>query len=214
MTAVLGDFLRPARAHITGAALYGGDLPVPAKRGVIAELDRLVTTMTRYLDDLALPDDFTPASSANPQVRAGEPVGSTWWAGVITSRPVTAALVSQLAAHSRQLAAWTAQLSRAGSPYAGLPARGPVKGKHDRLFLQLPCFVSHPYGDQATEVRNEPLVFASGICGGHCVDEQLVERWPASPVEHLLTDVRKMRIAEFAVGVDGKVTIRQLPVPC
>ena len=55
MTAVLGDFLRPARAHIAAAARYGGDLPVPAKRGVIAELDRLVATMARYLDDVALP---------------------------------------------------------------------------------------------------------------------------------------------------------------
>src|SRR5258708_12096501 len=71
MTAVLGDFLRPARAHITAAARCGGALPVPARRGVIAELDRLVATMSRYLDDLALPDDFTPASTANPQVRAG-----------------------------------------------------------------------------------------------------------------------------------------------
>src|SRR5258708_23820322 len=70
MTAVFGDFLRPARAHITAAALAGGDLPVPAKRSVIAELDRLVVKMSRYLDDLALPDDFTPASTANPEVRA------------------------------------------------------------------------------------------------------------------------------------------------
>ena len=182
MTAVLGDFLRPARAHITAAAGYGGDLPVPAKRGVIAELDRLVATMSRYLDDVALPADFTPASTANPDVRAaldarlalrraasslhpaatavqdamadnahpaaghlssangylaagrdllqthfttgpaGEPVGNSWWATVITSPPVTAALLAELAAYSRQLAAWTAQLSRTGSPYAGLPA--------------------------------------------------------------------------------------------
>jgi hypothetical protein len=182
MTAVLGDFLRPARAHITAAARSGGDLSVPAKRGVIAELNRLVTTMSRYLDDVAPPDDFTPASTANPQVRAGldarlalrraasslhpaatavleamadnthpavghltaandylaagrdllqthfttgpagEPIGSTWWAAVITSPPVTAALLSELAACSRQLGAWTAQLSRTGSLYAGLPA--------------------------------------------------------------------------------------------
>jgi hypothetical protein len=182
MTAVLGDFLRPARAHITAAARHGGDLSVPARRGVITELDRLVATMTRYLDDLALPDDFTPASTANPEVRAsldarlavrraaaslhpaaaaireagahdahpavghlssangyltagrdllqthftsgpaGQPVGSTWWAAVITSPPVTAALLAELAACSRRLAAWTAQLSRTGSLYAGLPA--------------------------------------------------------------------------------------------
>ena len=182
MTAVLGDFLRTARAHITADSRYGGDLSVPAKRGVITELNRLVATMTRYLDDLALPDHFTPASTPDPQVRngldarlavrraasslhpaatavleamadntnpavghltaandylaagrdllqthfttgpAGQPIGSTSWAAVITSPPVTAALLAELAACSRQLAAWTAQLSRTGSPYAGLPA--------------------------------------------------------------------------------------------
>src|SRR5258708_25927218 len=69
MPAVLGAFLRRARAHITAAARSGGALPLAAKRGVIAELDRLVATMSRYLDDLALPDDFTPASTANSDVR-------------------------------------------------------------------------------------------------------------------------------------------------
>jgi hypothetical protein len=53
---------------------------------------------------------------------AGQPAGSTWWAPVISSPPVTAALLAELAACSRQLGAWTAQLSRAGSLHAGLPA--------------------------------------------------------------------------------------------
>jgi hypothetical protein len=182
MTAVLGDFLRPARSQITAAARAGGDLPLPARRAVITELDRPVTTMTRYLDAPVLPDDFSPASTADAELRAaldarlalrraatslhpaaaavreadaddahpavvylssansylaagrdllqthfttgpaGQPVGSTWWAPVITSPPVTVALLTELRACSRQLAAWTAQLSRTGSLYAGLPA--------------------------------------------------------------------------------------------
>ena len=69
LTAVLGDFLRPAGAHITAAAGFGGDIPVPAKRGVIAELDRLIATMARYLDDVALPADFTPASKVSHDAR-------------------------------------------------------------------------------------------------------------------------------------------------
>ncbi len=69
MTAVFGEFLRPARAHIA-AACFGGDLPDAAKRGAIAELDRLVATISRYLDDLALPADFTAPTSVNPQQRA------------------------------------------------------------------------------------------------------------------------------------------------
>src|ERR1700722_20102633 len=69
MTAVFGEFLRPARAHIA-AACFGGDLPDAAKRGAIAELDRLVATISLYLDDLALPEDFTPAGNFSPQQRA------------------------------------------------------------------------------------------------------------------------------------------------
>jgi hypothetical protein len=37
VTPIPGDFLRPARAHITAAARDGGELPIPAQRGVIAE---------------------------------------------------------------------------------------------------------------------------------------------------------------------------------
>ena len=70
MAPVLGDFLRPAGEHIAAAARYGGELPVPVKRGVIIELDRLVARLARYLDDLALPAGFTPASTADPAVRA------------------------------------------------------------------------------------------------------------------------------------------------
>jgi hypothetical protein len=70
MAPVLGDFLRPAGEHIAAAARYSGELPVPVKRAVITELDRLVARLARYLDDLALPADFTPASTADPAMRA------------------------------------------------------------------------------------------------------------------------------------------------
>ena len=68
MTATFGEFLRPARAHIA-AACFGGDLRDAAKRGAIAELDRLVATISRYLDDLALPADFTAPTNVTPQQR-------------------------------------------------------------------------------------------------------------------------------------------------
>src|SRR5258708_6838565 len=182
MRPVLGEFLRQAGAHITAAAYFGGELPIPAKRGAVTELDRFVATMARYLDGLALPDDFTSVSLASPEVRAaldarlavrraasslhaaatavqdaaadnahpavghlssangylaagrdllqthfttgpaGAPVGNSHWATLIPSRSVTSALLAELAACSRQLAAWAAQLSRTGSIYAGLPA--------------------------------------------------------------------------------------------
>jgi hypothetical protein len=204
MTAVLGDFLRPARAHITAAARSGGNLSLPARRAVITELDRLVTTMTRYLDDLVLPDDFTPASTADAEVRAaldgrralrraaaslhpaaaavreagaddthpaagylssansylaagrdllqthfttgttGHPEGSTWWAPVITSPPVTAALLAELRACSRQLGAWTAQLSRTGSLHAGLPATASQGLRAASRWLRTAANSGHP----------------------------------------------------------------------
>jgi hypothetical protein len=194
MTAVFGEFLRPARAHIA-AACFGGDLPDAAKRGAIAELGRLVGTISRYLDDLAVPADFTasnvspqqraaldarialhraasslhPAasaiqettadyshaavahlSSANGYLAAGRDLlrthftsgpaaaaaGNSPWAAVITSEPVTAALLSELAACSRQLATWTAQLSGTGSVNARLPAQGSVALQAASLWLR------------------------------------------------------------------------------
>jgi len=207
MTAVLGDFLRPARAHITAAARSGSDLPLPARRAVITELDRLVTTMNRYLDDLVLPADFTPASTADTEVRAAldgrcalrraaaslhpaaaavrqagvddahpaaghlssansylaagrdllqthfttGSAGSTWWAPVITSPLVTAALRAELAACSRQLGAWTAQLSRTGSLYAGLPAAASQGLRDASRWLRTAA-----NSDQAAHWRNTP----------------------------------------------------------
>jgi hypothetical protein len=182
MAPVLGEFLRPAGEHIAAAARYGGELPDPVKRGVIAELDRLVARLGRYLDDLALPADFTPASTADPAIRAalnarialhqasaslqpaaiaaregpaddahpavrhlssangylaagrdllqthfttgptGGRVGTSPWAAVITSPPVTSALLAEFAGSTRRLAEWTACLAGAGSPYAGVLA--------------------------------------------------------------------------------------------
>jgi hypothetical protein len=182
MTPVLGEFLRPAGQHIAAAARCRGDLPDPVKRGVIAELDRLVTRLGRYLDDLAPPADLTPASTADPVVRAaldarialryasaslqpaaiaaregpaedahpavrhlssangylaagrdllqthfttgpaGGRVGTSPWAAVITSPPVTSALLAEFAGSARRLAGWTERLAGTGTPYAGLLA--------------------------------------------------------------------------------------------
>jgi hypothetical protein len=182
MTAVFGEFLSPAGEHIAAASRFGGEMPPDAKRSIITELDCLVTTLAHYLGDLALPDDFSPASTANPEVRAaldartalrraaasmhsgatavrettaddahpavrhlsaangylaagrdllqthftpgsaGIPTGSSPWAAAIISWPVTAALISELAACARHLGLWAAQLSETGSMYAGVPA--------------------------------------------------------------------------------------------
>lgn len=63
-----------------------------------------------------------PGPVANPlHYRARRPAGRQHLVGtqVITSPPVTGALLAELAACSRQPGAWTAQLSRTGSLHAG-----------------------------------------------------------------------------------------------
>ena len=137
MTPVLGDFLRPARAHIAAAARYGADLPVPAKRGVIAELDRLVATMARYLDDLALPHDFTPASTADPEARAALDARLALRRAASSLRPAATAVQDAMADTSppgRRSPVVRERLpgSRAGPPANPLHhrARGPADRQH------------------------------------------------------------------------------------
>ena len=52
MHPVLGDFLAHAHDGITAAVTIPGELPDDAKAGVIRELDRLVTTLARYVGDM------------------------------------------------------------------------------------------------------------------------------------------------------------------
>ena len=60
MPPAFGEFLVQARAHVTSAVSAQDKLPDTAKIGVIRELDRLVTTLARYLGDLPLPGKFQP----------------------------------------------------------------------------------------------------------------------------------------------------------
>ena len=76
-----------------------------------------------------------------------------------------------------------------------------------KLIWQAGCLVAQPEAGQAAEVGDEPFVLVSGIRGGDRVHQQLVEGWPASPVEHSAAEVRQPRFAEVAVGVDREVGI-------
>lgn len=58
----------------------------------------------------------------SPRGQQATGVGTSPWAAVITSPPVTGALVAEFAGRARQLAVWTARLASSGSPYAGLLA--------------------------------------------------------------------------------------------
>jgi hypothetical protein len=177
MTPVFGEFLGPAGSHIRAAVSFRDELPEAAKYGAIRQLDRLASTLARYLSDLDLPDEFDPASKLQPEpdVRAAldarialrraasglrrtaiavqdadadethpavrhlraaadylaagrdllrthfasepgdEQARNSSWAPLLASWPLTAALLTELAAHARQLAPWAARLSVTGT---------------------------------------------------------------------------------------------------
>src|SRR5258708_16836423 len=66
MTATFGDFLHPARQHITAAVAFRGDLPDDVRCVAVRELGRLVSVLATYLDDLPLPHDLDPAGQRPP----------------------------------------------------------------------------------------------------------------------------------------------------
>ena len=49
---VLGDFLRSAGGHIHAAVSFRSELPYTDQLDAIRNLDRLITTLARYLTDL------------------------------------------------------------------------------------------------------------------------------------------------------------------
>ena len=181
MTPVFGEFLGPAGRHITAAASFRDELPDAAKYGAIRQLERLATTLARYVGDLDLPDEFDPGSDLgldfdvrpaldartalrraasslrrtattvcdtaaddeHPSVMhlraaadylaagrdllrthfaappGGEMARNSFWAPLLTSGQLTAALLTELAALARQLAPWAAQLSVTGPMSSG-----------------------------------------------------------------------------------------------
>jgi hypothetical protein len=180
MTAVFGDFLRPAQEHVAAATTIRDDLPAEVIYGVIGQFGRLLSTLTRYLHDLPAPalleaamtgsltpgeqslldarialrrgtqtlrhslrklpeaatDDTHPAvqhlAAAARYLTAGRDLlqthftawpgsGPSYWAPVITSAPVTSALLGELAGCTLRLAPWTARVSAAGAMDAGIP---------------------------------------------------------------------------------------------
>ena len=67
MRPVFGDFLARAHDNITAAVSIPVKLPDDARLGVIRELDRLVTTLARYVGDMPLPGEFDhPLARQNP----------------------------------------------------------------------------------------------------------------------------------------------------
>jgi hypothetical protein len=71
VTAVFGDFLHPAAAHIAAAVACPGDLPDDARTGVIQHLTRLTAPLARYAADIPLSSSpCTSAASGGTRTRA------------------------------------------------------------------------------------------------------------------------------------------------
>src|SRR5450755_4279735 len=62
MTPVFGEFLGPAGSHISAAVAFRDELPNATKYGAIRQLDRLATTLARYLGE------FDPTSKLQPDL--------------------------------------------------------------------------------------------------------------------------------------------------
>src|SRR6266700_3259006 len=136
MRPVFGEFLGPAGAHITAAVSIRDELPDAAKYGAIRQLDRLASTLARYMSGLGSPDELGLASSPPPEPDArtalearialrraagDEQAWKSCWAPLVASGPVTAALLAELAGYARQLAPWVAQLSVTSPMNSGMP---------------------------------------------------------------------------------------------
>jgi hypothetical protein len=80
----------------------------------------VVTHLTAAADNLAAGRDVLQSHFARGPYGGWE--GTSYWAPAITSRPVTAALMGELARHARTLAPWAARLSVSGWMDAGAPA--------------------------------------------------------------------------------------------
>jgi hypothetical protein len=192
MNPVLGEFLDQARQHLTAALSQKEEPPGPWAPAAIGELNRITTTMTRYLTDStatgrpgagdgrplpatvratagidhALRHAATTLGPVAQDLQAGEaepghrvvgelsaaaaslaagadllqthfttsPGGprepDSGWALVITSRPVAAALASEMAGIASQLAPWAAALAHDDpwNPYLPATARAALDG--------------------------------------------------------------------------------------
>jgi hypothetical protein len=71
MHPVFGDFLAHAHDDITAAVSTPGELPGDAKAGVTRQLDRLVTTLARYVGDIPLASEFDRPQARQTPVTGG-----------------------------------------------------------------------------------------------------------------------------------------------
>ena len=184
MPPVFGDFLAQASGHIAAAVSIREDLSAQALDGVVRSLERLVTTLARYLGDIPLPGEFDqPPAGGGPggdvraaldarialrrsaqvlraaaaaqdhgggevhpaawhlaraadQLAAGRDLlhthfssdpagawtGTSSWARVIYSPPVTDAMLGEIGGLAAQLAPWMMRLSLEPAPGSVTPA--------------------------------------------------------------------------------------------
>ena len=104
--------LRRAAHSMRQAANAAGD-------GGVDDAHPVVRHLSAAADHLAAGRDLLQTHFTSGPL--GERVQISYWGSIITSAPVTSALLSELAAHARQLAPWAARLSLSGDMDSGVP---------------------------------------------------------------------------------------------
>ena len=92
---------------------------ITAQDGSAGDNHLVVRHLSDAADLLAAGRDLLQTHFASDP--AGERIRNSYWAPVITSWPVTAALLADLSGHLRQLAPWAALLSVTGAPGPSVP---------------------------------------------------------------------------------------------
>jgi hypothetical protein len=111
--------LLEARAAMRRAASNLGATAALAQDTKINEEHPVVQHLRMAADHLAAGRDMLETHFTTGPF--GARAGNSYWAPVITSAPVTTALLAELAAHARGLAPWAAKLSVTGPSDSGVP---------------------------------------------------------------------------------------------
>ena len=160
MHPVFGDFLVGAHDGITAAVSTSGELPGDAKVGVICQLDRLVTTLARYVGDIPLASEFDRLQARqNPGTGGRE------------------ALEARIALRRSAQVLHSAVLSTTGDVSAGEPhpvARH-LAGAATQLAAGRDLLHTHFSPDPATGARNRASAWAKAIYTPSITDALLSE---------------------------------------
>jgi hypothetical protein len=108
---------------------------IPAEYASVGDDHPVVLHLSAAADLLAAGRDLLQTHFASDP--DGKQIQTSYWAPVITSWPVTAALLAELTSHLRQLAPWAAQLAMTGTQDSGVPTSESVALQTASRWMQI-----------------------------------------------------------------------------